>query len=824
MRAWGETARETVRAVLTGQASLRRQTALLIAAGLLSLLLLTGCVTMTDLEASQEQAKMQVGIADGEATVEQTFVSRRGRLNGLTLWLSSGNNQGDPETSTAEITLFSEPGDTEPLFQQIHSITGSSELNLQLPAQPNLAGQTYRVRIRSLSGPVQVLGMDLDLYTNGEAFVGGQSLESDIAFRLTYDYSWGSALEDAVHLIRLGWLALPLAGMLILPGWLVLDLSGIRRRFDRWQQWGLATGLSLGIIPVAMLWSTVLGLEWSTWGVRAAVGLIAAACAWRLWRGRSRKRTPYRPDWITIGLAAVFMGSLFLRFAMLRDLSAPAWVDSVHHALITRLIVQNGGFPATYAPYFDLAATEYHAGFHSGLAVFQWLSGASLPQSLLVYGQVLNALVCPSVYLLASTLTGSRKAGLAAAVISAFFTPMPAYYASWGRYTQLAGLLVLPAAFALLAKGLNLPRQGLTVLRVGRTIILLAVCAGGLVLVHYRAAIFFALLAGAYLVARVSMRGDGLRLWLGRALTMGVVPSLAAVLLVIPWVLPNLKEVLLPGLAAGGSGGVSWFSDHSWAFITPGLGTMAVWLALGGLGLAFVRCRRLAVTITLWLVGMVLMANFGALGLPLGSLISTSSVEIMLFMPISVLGGYLAAEGWRYGFQSFSGRRRSLMQAAVLAGGSAISFFGALQLLPIINPVTLLVREPDLRAIGWIDDNLPEDETVLINTFNWGYGVYAGRDGGYWISPLTGRATLPPPVLFGFGEPATIQATLDASAQIEQLGGDIAALSQHMDSLGISYLYAGVRGGPLWVPGLLASDQFELLYEVDGVYIFQRKD
>ena len=31
------------------------------------------------------------------------------------------------------------------------------------------------------------------------------------------------------------------------------------------------------------------------------------------------------------------------------------------------------------------------------------------------------------------------------------------------------------------------------------------------------------------------------------------------------------------------------------------------------------------------------------------------------------------------------------------------------------------------------------DATVLINPFTWGYGLYAGNDGGFWISPLAGR-------------------------------------------------------------------------------------
>ena len=135
---------------------------------------------------------------------------------------------------------------------------------------------------------------------------------------------------------------------------------------------------------------------------------------------------------------------------MVRDLSASPWVDSVHHGVITRLILETGGFPSSYAPFIDIDSAQYHAGFHSVLASFQWLTGLELQQGMLLFGQVINALAALAVYLLAVRLSGSQLCGIFAALISAIFTPMPAYFTSWGRYTHLTGLVILPAAFALL--------------------------------------------------------------------------------------------------------------------------------------------------------------------------------------------------------------------------------------------------------------------------------------------------------------------------------------------------------------------------------------
>ena len=149
-------------------------------------------------------------------------------------------------------------------------------------------------------------------------------------------------------------------------------------------------------------------------------------------------------------MGAVFISTLAVRLAMARDLSAPPWVDSVHHAMITRLIVELGGFPPTYAPFLNIETANYHPGFHSQLAVFHWLSGMDIATAMLLFGQVLNALTVFAVYLFTTTFTEDRVAGVVAALVAGLFTPMPAYFTSWGRYTELASLVMLPAAMALM--------------------------------------------------------------------------------------------------------------------------------------------------------------------------------------------------------------------------------------------------------------------------------------------------------------------------------------------------------------------------------------
>ena len=112
-------------------------------------------------------------------------------------------------------------------------------------------------------------------------------------------------------------------------------------------------------------------------------------------------------------------------------------------------------------------------------------------------------------------------------------------------------------------------------------------------------------------------------------------------------------------------------------------------------------------------------------------------------------------------------------------------------------------------------------ETILINPMYWGNGTYAGADGGYWITPLTGRKTIPPPVLYSLGSPAAkrriqaiCQAVLDKAA-------DPAALAQYLRGQDIRYVYLGVRGGSLSPQALQESDQFQVLYSSQGAWVFE---
>ena len=816
--------------------ALARLLLLLIAAASLS-----GCVTMADPGASQSYDSDTVGSVDVSHSVGQTFISRRPRLAGIELWLSHLSPLNDSPGSMLLAELYHEPREQRPIAVTrlpLAEIAGDNPIRLAFTPQYGAAGQQYYLNLTAHQATVSIQGRNEDVYPDGQAFVDGVPVHADLAFRLLYDYDARAAISDLVRALPHAWLAFPLIALLLLPGWLLFDLVGLGQHFEGGEKAALAVGLSLAIVPMLLLWTTVAGVNWNRLAVVGAVAFLSGVAGWRSLRGLMGKSGVGRPILSTLWrelksrwwglemwtLIGILLLSLAVRLIMVRDLAGPAWVDSVHHALISQLIVDTGALPTTYTPLVAVDMATYHPGFHSVVAAFHWLSGLDIPGALLLTGQVLNALMVIATYLLAKEMTGDGIAGLVAALVVGLFSPMPAYYASWGRYTQLAGLLILPAALVL-ARRLLIPEHVTRQTMGGRLhnvrlLALAAIALGGLVLTHYRVTAFYGGFLLAFLVVGRSDPGSYWQKLKGSSLRLGLL-TITAATLTLPWLLPTWTALWLPKLFAWSGGEPSAYIDFSWDHLLPGQGKYVVALALTGLGLALVRRQRFAITLMVWVVLLLLLASLGPLGLPGGGFVNFVSIEIMLFLPMAVLGGYLVSQfltAWR---EILLPRQEAMYRGTISAIAIAVALLGAWTLPSILNADNVLLREADRQAMAWIQENTPEDARFLVNPLYWSNHLYTGNDGGYWIGPLAGRQTIPPPLLYGLGSEAEIAAINDACASVIARAEDAEALWILLQDLGVSHVFIGARGGVLSVQVLEDSDRYHSLYAQDGVWVFQ---
>lgn len=814
-----------------------RRTIRVLALAVFLIAALSGCVTLRDPESSQEYSGDRVARLTPNQAVAQSLISRRSGFNGLQLWLRQQPPPPDPEAViTVELyrTTVEAAADVNGLPQdaaliavsqiRFSALAKSFPASVRFPAQPDPPGQAYLIILKATEGEANVFGRLEDADPNGRLYVQGEAQNGDLAYRAMYDYNPTEWLADLRRLASGVWLVIPLLLVLWVPGRLLLHGFFRSRHLDRGVCAGLSVAVSLALIPILLLWTGALGLRWTRPWVIFAFGTAGVALAFLLWRDRPRgRRLGWKPpDGLDLALAAIFVVTLAVRLIMARDLAAPPWVDPVHHSVIVRSIVDAGRFPSDYLPYVETNTANYHPGFHAAVAAFHWLSGLTIPDAMLLFGQVQNALITLAVYLAAVAVGRDRLTGVLAALAAGLFSPMPAYYLSWGRYTQLAGTLILPAAIFFIREILDRPGREKT-----GPLLLGALTAAGMFLTHYRVAAFFAVWLAAFMIAEILRSLHRRPLWRSLpdlALTFAAVGAFAIVLS-LPWWPSLFSTMLAPALEAGPRAGARLLKVE-WNFLTPAYGRQLLWLATAGLVVSIARLRWFGPTLLLWVGMLFISAGQGMIRLPLAGNVNKTSVEIFLFFPISILSGYFSAEMIRLLLAGLlraglPPRLRFFALAAVALIITVGSVFGARKVAALYNPVTVLARAADRPALEWVDANLPPDAVVLINPFLWGYGLYAGQDGGFWITPVAGRRSIPPPVLYGLNPRDQIKAITQPAAQALKAGKDPQALYDLMQRHGSRYVYLGRRGGVISPAGLASSPLFRVVYHAEGAWVFE---
>lgn len=648
-----------------------------------------------------------------------------------------------------------------------------------------------------------------------------------------------------------GRLTVAMALVLLAPGYLIeRRLAPPLPLLARLSLW---LALSLSLVPLAYQWLHVAGVALGAPGLWLAAALLAGAtlvCAWRdLGVAPGAPSAPARAGLRLAGALTViiFALTLWTRFVQIEGLAFPPWVDSVHHALLVRVAAETGMAPLSLEPYLPVRDLPYHWGYHVIIATLLRLSGMGLPQTLLVSGQILNALNALTAAGLALALWRRPLAAPVAALIVGLVSVMPAYYLSWGRYTQLAGLLMLP--------GLAIAWNAALHHRGWRWWLAVALCLAGLNLVHVRMLIFgLLLLAALGLVWAAGQPRAELRAQLPGALA--AVATAAA--LTAPWLALIINRTLLPAAAAGElAGGGSYNAlNENLLWIAPN--RLLAALALGSALLALWRRERagaalliwvglLALATNPWLLGYALPAagavtlingalrrkpllalagaallllNPALVNLPYLWLLPNDVLVISLFLPLALLIGGGAALGCRW-LEAARPRLRPFPPLVTAIVVIALGVWGAINSRSIINPVTLLVRPGEPAALAWAAAETPPDARFLVNAAPWLPAARRGADGGWWLLPLAGRWTSAPPVVYVYGPPDYV-ARVNAMADtvIGYAPGQEQAIFDLIRAEGITHIYLVEGVGPLQAGLFAGRPGYVQVYGRDGVTIF----
>ena len=308
------------------------------------------------------------------------------------------------------------------------------------------------------------------------------------------------------------------------------------------------------------------------------------------------------------------------------------WGDSYQHTMIAQLLVDNGGLFSNWAPYAELASFTYHFGFHTIAASVHWLTNLDVIQSILWTGQLINIFAIMALYPLALTIGKNRWAGVIAVLIAGLISSMPMFYANWGRYTQLAGQIILPAIIVVLWSNLNTKQVSY------KWHLLVWFGLAGLALTHYRVTIFIPLFYIAFFLFQFR------QIRASQILKRTFMHLVGVVILIFPWIL-RISEGSLPDIfgtqLTTASSQVTQAAQqlNSIGNITGYL-PLVVWILLL-VSIAWGIMKRnseLGIFVVWWLF-ILLAANPQWLRLPGTGILTNFAVFISAYIPASVIIG-----------------------------------------------------------------------------------------------------------------------------------------------------------------------------------------
>jgi glycosyltransferase involved in cell wall biosynthesis len=772
----------------------------------------------------------------------QTFVANFDGLSGVGLAL----RPGAPGSGELILTLHNTPESNEKLREAslaLSDIDANGYTVFYFPPIGDSNRRDFYFSLRLIGSGSVLLGTSGgSTYLNGALYQDHTPENAQVSFQLVY-----GVRKVLVGLIQEGltWLVWTVVGLFlfVIPGWALLSsIYPKGNSLGFWGKFGLASGVSLAIYPLFILWTSLLGLRMGpiyAW-LPPVIGLLVI-----LFRNRTRLLHPKflfsqirLPSIEDLSLFLVMMVIVWVRYWVIRSLDLPLWGDSYQHTMIAQLIVDNNGLFTSWLPLAELKSFTYHFGFHSLVAAYHWITHMPLSQATLWTGQILNILAVISLYPLTIKITKNPWSGVFAVFLAGLAFSMPMFYVNWGRYTQLAGLTILPAFIYLSWDLLDSPKQSWQLSS------LAIIAFGGLALTHVRVLIFALIFLISYFLFYFQSRN-----WRAIFLRMTII-CFGAFVLALPWIIniwsgkqiPILAHQITtppaklpaPALEANAIGNIFSYLP-AWAWISlPVVIGWGLWRREKGFAL-----------ICVWWYLILLAANPQWLKLPGVGVITSFAVLISFYIPVSILFG--ASIGWvieaiqRTFNIKYIPTKSTIKPKQILLASSLFILVLMTSLVTVHQRISdlqiprfTLASRPDMRAATWIDENTPKDAQFLVNSF-FAYNNYAivGSDGGWWLPLLSARQTSLPPLPYATeqGYRPDYRQWINSLTELIQTNGITSLLVlDELSRRDIDYVYIGQQQGAvnssrplIQLEQLLSNPIFVPIYHQDRVWVFQIK-
>jgi len=471
---------------------------------------------------------------------------------------------------------------------------------------------------------------------------------------------------------------------------------------------------------------------------------------------------------------AVFL-SVFLRLAYITRALFPLYFDSAqHYAVIKNIMEQDVIWLFNW-----LGAVYYHLGFHFLAAFFASALNVEITRVMLVLGQVILALIPFSLYFLVQHITKSDMAGGFAVILSAFGWYMPAHTVNWGKYPALMSLGLIPFVLSI-AYLISKYKDGLSVKRRWSLYGMLGISVVLSIFMHSRSLVVLSIVFLAWIAStwwqKLPLRPKSFIFILVVGITLAEVIFIQRQSILTLLVDPYLQKGVL---------------------ITVLVIIMTIFASMAYPLLTFIA----VLTIT-FLLGSVFVPVTFIPGYRDLTLLDRPFVEMLLFMPLSMLGGLGLAELERMLQGRFAwGRYVGVLTIGIVL----VNAFFTYDLYP--SDCCVIVGNDDVVAMDWMAKQLPVDARIGIASTELKVMVSessegdVGADAGIWVTPLTGRVTIPLPNGLEFGQ----QTTLEKLCELK-----------------IGYLYVGEEGQPFDTKKINSRPEwYRPLLSMPGTSVYQ---
>lgn len=719
-----------------------------------------------DLDTFQSRDDIAIrGIPAKKNSVGQTFVAKKPYLSSIIFVLDSYRKDNEAVMDSYMFLHLYDRYDNEiaSARYRIPDNAENFEIEFSFTPQPDSLNKNYYALIET-NVPENQLSISSSFhnaYENGDAYVNGNALPYDLAFRTYYkppmlfwvtetlNESW----NRFAHLFTITFVFLSIGlSVCSLLGYLSKDLVE-----------NVIYSIVIGLVipPILFLAMGLLRIEinkHNIFSVLMALIVLTSIKFLKTFRSVKFHFSGLVGQEIVI-LTLMFLVAAFTRVSQINQLFVPNWVGGlVHQEFIARILERQ-------AISFE---TIYPKGFHANVVFDFLLFGGSPIESTLLIGQWLSLVSGLAFYLLARKLL-PLPYSLFAVALYWFWSPFPAFLINWGRYPYLQSLVILPALVHICNNKI--------MSRFSKNA-LLSMLIIGIGATYYGGLLIFI----AFMIASITIKGsEKERLEdLSQIKNIGLTLLPFAVILIIR--LLRAFELNIYGQDAN----AGLYEDSIQALeISLVHGGWLIWgLGIPGIALAVAFKAKRFFFIMKWLLALFI---FNLLQVAFNITVSSlANTIIFLTIPLTLLAGLAFRFLWVITMQH--AKLLFYILTLLMAVGGAYNISG------IIQPSYVLFSSSDKSAMEWINHNTSSSSLFLINSFYWGDDL-SPSDAGGWLTIMTSRQS----VLYN---PDSFERSLENDD--------------------IDYIYIGRGYGAISAEFLLNDRQFAVVYDKGDVMIFKR--